>query len=122
MNLDDDSDVNIFDIDWVLLSESDKSAIITEHVRYINLSRKAVHATGSYLSNIRSLILMMTICLIMSLLDLENKTIILFLIGSQFFKSLISKLAESDLYTSADDAKNELSEFMQRMIRKSKNA
>ena len=122
MNLDDDSEVNIFDIDWSLLSESDKSAIITEHVRYVNLSRKVVHATGSYLSNIRSLILMMTICLTMPLLNLENRTIILFLIGSQFLKSIISKLAESDLYTSADVAKNELSEFMQRMIGKSKNA
>jgi hypothetical protein len=110
--MDEDTDVSIFNIDWASLSEIDKSAIIIEHIKYVNLSRKAVEATGSYTSNIRSLFMMMILTLTMSLQSFENKTIIIAVIGSQFLKTLFSRVFENTVFTSADEAKKHLLEFM----------
>jgi hypothetical protein len=48
----------------------------------------------------------------MSLQSFENKTIIIAVIGSQFLKTLFSRVFENTVFTSADEAKKHLLEFM----------
>lgn len=115
---DDSGETSIFDLDWAALSESQKSAIIVEHVKLIDVSRRATRASGAHISNIRSLFLMMIVALAMGLQNFDNKTIILTMISFQLLKSLSTRLIEVRLHSLVEKAKQELAKFMMRHARR----
>lgn len=121
MNTNSEQDIDIFNIDWALLPPSDKTNITTKHIRYIKLSRHAAYISGTSSSNISSLILMMFASLTLSLLNLENKTIILSLISIQFFKSIILKLVAISTIYSTNILKNDLNNLIQQKMKKVKD-
>lgn len=110
----EEAEIDIFSIDWASLPEEDKVAIISEHVHYINLSRKLVNIKGYHSANFRTLFLMLTMGLVMSLLGLENKSIILSMIAVQLFRTIISQLFEASLSTALKIAKKDLASFINR--------
>lgn len=114
----DSAETSIFDLDWAALSESQKSAIIIEHVKLIEATRRATRASGAHISNIRSLFLMMLIALAMGIQEFDNKTIILTMIGFQLLKSLSTRLIEVRLQSLVEKAKQELTKFMLRHARR----
>lgn len=118
MTINELPEIDISTIDWASLSESDKNTIINKHINYINVSRCAFSASGSYVSNIRSLLCMMVITFIMSFLLTNNKTIIITLIGLQFIKTIFSKLFENYLLGTVNVVKEDFMFFINNRIRK----
>lgn len=118
MKSEDVAEPSVFDIDWSSLSEEDRLAIISEHVHYVNLSRKAVNARGFHTANFRSLFLMLFFGLTMSLTGADNKTIILVTIGVQFLRTIVSQFFEASLFSALDIAKKEFAGFI---VRRSQN-
>ena len=118
MNINPEQDI---DIDWALLPHSDKADITTKYIQYIKLSRHTAYINGNSFSNISSLILMMFVSLTLSLLNLENKTIILSLISIQFFKSIILKLVATSTVYSTNILKNDLNNLIQQKTKKTKD-
>ena len=115
-------DLDILSLDWSSLSESDKLQIITEHVNYVDMSRRAVSAAGSYTSNIRSLTLMMFVTLVCIINSIENRTIVLSIIGLQFIKTVFSRLFEVSIVSALEIEKKKLSEFIMKKVEKNKDA
>jgi len=114
-------DADIFDIDWSSLSKLEKSDIVMKHLQYVNLSRKVVSASGSYSANINTLLMMMFMTLIMSINGLENKTIVVSIIATQFAKSIFSRLFEANLFMVLNSSKEELSKFILERLNKRRN-
>jgi len=112
MKAEDSSELSIFDIDWASLSEEDRLAIISEHIHYVNLSRKAINTKGFHSANFRSLFLMLLFGLTMSLWEVDNKTIILTMIGVQFLRTVVSQFFEASLFSALDIAKKDLANFI----------
>ena len=114
-------DADIFDIDWSSLSKLEKSDIVMKHLQYVNLSRKVVTASGSYSANINTLLMMMFMTLIMSINGVENKTIVVSIIATQFAKSIFSRLFEANLFMMLNSSKEELSKFILERLNKRRN-
>lgn len=102
----------IYEMDWSSYTAEEKRKLIETHINYVKLSRQAVGASGSYISNIRSLLLMLTVVIVMMLLDSDNKSIILAMSGLQFLKTLFSRLFEVNLLNVLEIAKNDMFRFM----------
>jgi hypothetical protein len=113
-----EAEANIFSIDWASLSEEDRLSIISEHIHYVSISRKAINAKGFHSANFRALFLMLLLGLSMSLLQVDNGTIILVMIGFQFLRTLISQLFEASLSSAVDISKKELAAFVLRRTQK----
>lgn len=119
---DDPSENEVFNTDWTSISEQEKAHIISKHLDFIELSRKAVAASSSYAANIRSLILMMLITLVGIIRSSDNKHIVLSIIGFQFLKTIFSRFFEVSVHTSANLSKKDLSDFLAKSSKRNKNA
>lgn len=103
---------DFFDTDWTSIPEKEKAEIISRHVHFIDMSRRAAGASGSYISNIRSLVLMMFITLICLILSTENRTIVLSVMGFQFIKTIFSRFFEISLRVAVGSARKSLLEIV----------
>lgn len=112
------NELDLFEIlkDWTNVSETTKKEILREHTQCVSLSRQVVGASSSYNTNMRSLTMMLFSSLALVLLGVENKTIVLLIVGMQFVKTLFSKLLELNVNTALEVAKNN---FIQLLKRKS---
>ena len=111
-------DADIFDVDWGLLSKVERDDVIDYHMHYVNLTKKAVGASGSYISNIRSLMLMLFVSLVLVLQHVESRTIVLTIISLQFIKAFLSKLIEANLFAAVSIAKRDLQDFLYEKLKK----
>lgn len=102
-----EKEINIFDTDLSSFSNSEKLVLINKHSNYQLIKEKVINVNGSYIANIRTLMLMLFIAMLFSIQKYENRTILLTIISLQFIKSLFSKLLEVGLNESAETAKND---------------
>lgn len=122
MALEKTSDYDIFDIDWSLLSDEDKQNIIFEHIKLVEISRRAVRVGGAANSNVRSLLFSMLLALVLGLQDIDNKTIVLSILGFLFIKSTITKFAEFGAHLMLENKRKDLSDYIHRKIKRGKSA
>ena len=121
METENNPEIDIFDLDWSSLSENDKKKIIDGHINYVDASRKTVRANGSYVANMRSLILMLLVSLIMSIQGVENRIIVLTITSVQFAKTVLSRLFEASLQIRLHEIKKEITQFLTRKFKMQKN-
>ena len=107
---------DFFNTDWTSIPEKEKSEIISRHVEFVDVSRRAVGASGSYVANMRSLMLMMTVTLVCLIRSSENRTIVLSIIGFQFIKTIFSRFFEVSLRSSVDVARKNLVEIVMKKL------
>lgn len=107
-------ELNLFEVDWTNVPEGTKEEILKEHIHCITLSRRTVGATGSYIANIRSLMMMLFVSLALSLQGAENRTIVLTIVSLQFAKTLFARLFEANLSTALEEARNNFTKFLKR--------
>lgn len=120
MEDDSSTEAEMLSLDWSSVSEKDKLEIISQHINYVDLSRKAVGASGSYVANIRSLLMIMLITLICMINSAENRTIVLCIMGFQFLKTFFSKIFESGLLDTVQVAKKSLAESITKRVERNK--
>ena len=121
MRSEDVPETEIFSLDWSAFSENDRFEIISHHINYVDISRKAVGASGSYIANIRSLMMMMFITLVCIINSAENRTIVLSLIGFQFLKTFLSKMLESGMIETVEVARKNLTDAILKKMDRSKD-
>jgi hypothetical protein len=105
-------EVNLFEINWPNISPKVRKEILDQHIRYVNLSRKTVNAGGAYTANLRSLVVMLIASLAMAIFGIENRTIVLTLMGIQFSKTLAARLFEVTLHDATDIAQKDFKSFV----------
>ena len=110
-------DTEIFKFDWSALTKNDQEQISDEYSHYIELSRQTVASTAACVANIRSLFLMMLIAIILSLQELDNKSIIMTIIAIQFIKAIFSRMFEATLHAGFEIAKKDFSNFITRKLK-----
>lgn len=110
MNLDENDDINFFLTDWNSLPEKTKSKIISEHTNFVILSRRLSNIRGFHSSNFRTLFFTLALCLGMSLLEVDNRTILLTILGVQFFRTIVSQLLEKSLSLIFEESRKSLIE------------
>ena len=110
----DSNELNLFEIDWTSIPENIKNEILREHIHCVSLSRRAVGATGAYVANMRSLIMMLFLSLALVLQGAENRTIVLTIVSLQFAKTFFSRLFEANLLTALEIAKKDFIQFLKR--------
>lgn len=110
----DSGELDLFDIDWTSVPEHTKEEILKGHINCITLARRTVGATGSYIANVRSLMMMLFISLALSLQGAENRTIVLTIVSLQFAKTLFARLFEANLNTALEDARKDFTKFLKR--------
>ena len=103
----DAAETELFEVNWTNVSPTLKEKIFKEYIRCANLSIKSTTASGSYSANIRTLLIMLSLSFTLALQDIENKSIILTIIGFQFFKTLVSKLFEAEMRALMNNSKKD---------------
>ena len=113
----DSIETDLFEINWVNVSPTLKGKILKEYVSYANVSIKATSASGSYLANIRTLLIILSLSFTMALRNIDNKSIILTIIGFQFFKTLVSKLFEAKTSVAFNNSKKDFSNSLEKKLK-----
>jgi len=78
-------------LDWASLTESERIEFIIRQATYVELSRKFVHATAVYSTNIRNIFLMMLLVLILLLFNTDVKNIVMAIFSVQALFTISSK-------------------------------
>lgn len=103
------------ELDWSSLTEQERAELILSQAVYVELSRKFIHALAMYGTDVRNLILSMAIVLLLNFLSLDNKTVILAMLGFQMFFCFLSKVSETSTLRQLEDArKNYISVIKQK--------
>lgn len=112
MSVEQPPEASLFDIDWTSIEDAEKIEILMEHFKFVDLSRQSVRVSGGANSNIRSLLFSMIIALVMGLNDVDNKTIVITILGMLFVRTVFSKLLEFGMRLKIESAKRDLAQFM----------
>jgi len=112
----DSNDLDLLELDWENISSELKEEILKEHIQYIALSRKVIGAAGSYVANMRTLILMLLVSFILVLQGAENRTIVLTIISLQFLKTLFSRLFEANLNAAHVESQKNFIKFLKKKL------
>lgn len=107
---------SLFEVDWTNISSESKREILEHHIHYINVSRRTVGASGAYLANFRTLVMILLVAMSMSLSGFENRTIVLTIASLQFAKTILARLFEASMFTALDIARKDFSKFLKRKL------
>ena len=100
-------ETNLSSLDLTNVSKKDKEELFVAQDRYISLSKKVMCTDAASNANLGSLLTMLTILMAMAIYGIENRTIIITLVGLQFIKALTSKLIAIVIQISLDIAKED---------------
>ena len=100
-------ETNLSSLDLTNVSKIDTEELFVAQDRYISLSKKVMCTDAASNANLGSLLTMLTILMAMAIYGIENRTIIITLVGLQFIKALTSKLIAIVIQISLDIAKED---------------
>ena len=100
-------ETNLSNLDLTNASKKDKEELFIAQDRCISLSKKVMCTDAASDANLGSLLTMLAILMAMAIYGIENRTIIITLVGLQFIKALTSKLIAIVIRASLDIAKED---------------
>jgi hypothetical protein len=100
-------ETNLSNLDLTNASKKDKEELFIAQDRCISLSKKVMCTDAASDANLGSLLTMLAILMAMAIYGIENRTIIITLVGLQFIKALTSKLIAIVIRASFDIAKED---------------
>jgi hypothetical protein len=110
----DSIEEHVSKIDWNSLSHTDRSELILRQLLYFELTKKFVHTTAVYGSDVRGLLTSMFVVLVLSFLNTDIKNVILSLLGLQILFVVMSRISVFVVKNQFDEMKNSYLEFLKK--------
>ena len=95
----------LMQIDWLSLSEDEKNDLIIKQTDYINLSRKFIQVFASHSTDVKNLVTSMFLILVLNFFDVDNKHIILLVLGFQILSTIASKASQTMIIEQLETSK-----------------
>lgn len=101
----EETDAAYFEINWNLISDSDREKLTKEHHDYLDSIKKLNRVSSVHGADVRNLFVTLFIVLSLSLLSKENYVIIMCISVLQFIFSIFSRLALNESLFEANESK-----------------
>lgn len=109
---------HLIEVDWENISNEDKIKILAQQATYANISIKFVHLLAIHGADVRNLLTSLALALILGFLSVDNKNIILALLGMQIFFAVISRALSNNMHHQLEAIRDSYIDFLKRKSKK----
>lgn len=81
----------LLNLDWASLTEAERTEFIIRQATYIELTRKFIHTTAVYATDVRNIFLSMLLVLILLLFQTDTKNVVMAIFSMQVLFTISSK-------------------------------